>query len=293
MEIRRIGIAGAGTMGYSMADIFASSGFDVTLWNHRLPTLERAKTLISRESRDKIRYTTDMAELKDADIVVENVKEDLKVKQEFFKALCTIVGEKTIIATNTSGLSINKLAEAVTHKERFLGMHWFNPPTLILLIEIIKNDETRQDIAEAVKDLALKIEKRPVIVHKDVPGFAANRIQMAVVREALSLVKKGVLSPEDMDDVMKYGLAFRWACIGPLETMDFGGIDTFYHVASYLVKDLDDSREVPSLLKEHYEKGELGVKTGKGFYDYSSGKDKEATERRDEKLKKVFDALYR
>ena len=293
MEIRRIGIAGAGTMGYSMADIFASSGFDVTLWNHRLPTLERAKTLISRESRDKIRYTTDMAELKDTDIVIENVKEDLKVKQEFFKALCTIVGEKTIIATNTSGLSINKLAEAVTHKERFLGMHWFNPPTLILLIEIIKNDETRQDIAEAVKDLALKIGKKPVIVHKDVPGFAANRIQMAVVREALSLVKNGVLSPEDMDDVMKYGLAFRWACIGPLETMDFGGIDTFYHVASYLVKDLDDSKKVPSLLKEHYEKGELGVKTGKGFYDYSSGKDKEATERRDEKLKKVFNALYR
>ena len=108
-----------------------------------------------------------------------------------------------------------------------------------------------------------------------------------------SLVKKGVVSAEDIDAVMKYGLAFRWACIGPLETMDFGGIDTFYHVSSYLMKDLDDSHEIPTLLKEHYEKGELGVKTKKGFYDYSNGKDKEATERRNEKLLKVFNVLYK
>jgi 3-hydroxybutyryl-CoA dehydrogenase len=293
MQIKKIGIAGAGTMGYSMADIFASYGYEVTLWNHRVPTLERAKTLISEGSRDKIRYTTDMKELAPQDIVIENLTEDIKIKQGFYESLCKIVSDNTIIATNTSGLSINGLAKFVTHPERFLGMHWFNPPTLILLIEIIKNDKTLQSVAETVKELGQSIGKKPVIVNKDVLGFAANRLQLAVIREALSLVEKGVVSAEDIDAVMKYGLAFRWVCIGPLETMDFGGLDTFYHVASYLMEDLDDRHTVPALLKEHYEKGELGVKTKKGFYDYSNGKDVEATKARDEKLRKVFNALYK
>jgi 3-hydroxybutyryl-CoA dehydrogenase len=292
MQIKQIGIAGAGTMGYSMADIFASYGYEVTLWNHREPTLERAKTLISEGSRDKIHYTTDMKDIATVDIVIENLTEDLKIKQGFYEALCKIVSDNTIIATNTSGLSINGLAKFVTHPERFLGMHWFNPPTLILLIEIIKNDKTLQSVAETVKELGQSIGKKPVIVNKDVLGFAANRLQLAVIREALSLVEKGVVSEEDVDAVMKYGLAFRWACIGPLETMDFGGLDTFYHVASYLMEDLDDRHTVPALLKEHYDKGELGVKTKKGFYDYSNGKDVEATKARDEKLRKVFEALY-
>ena len=156
----------------------------------------------------------------------------MAIKEGFYESFCKMADADMILATNTSGLSINALAQFVTHRERFLGMHWFNPPTLILLSEISKNDETCQDVAEAVRDLARTIGKKPVIVNKDVLGFAANRIQLAVVREALSLVKKGVVSAEDIDAVMKYGLAFRWACIGPLETMDFGGIDTFYHVSS-------------------------------------------------------------
>ena len=292
MEIKKIGIAGAGTMGYSMADIFAAHGYEVTLWNHREPTLERAKTRISAASRDKIRYTTDLAALVACDIVIENVTEDLDIKQDFYRRLCPVVGDNTILATNTSGLPINLLARSVTRPERFLGMHWFNPPTLLLLIEIIKNDKTRPEVADAVRDLARSIGKQPVVVQRDVPGFAANRIQLAVIREALSLVEQGVVSPEDMDAVMKYGLAFRWACIGPLETMDFGGIDTFCHVSEYLMKDLDDRHDIPVLLKEHYEKGEFGVKTGKGFYGYSGGKDAEAIRARDEKLKKLFAALY-
>ncbi|MGI6262868.1 MAG: 3-hydroxyacyl-CoA dehydrogenase family protein [Succiniclasticum sp.] len=293
MKIQNIGIAGAGTMGYSMADIFAARGYEVTLWNHRQPTLDRAKTKISAESRDKIHYTTDMNDIAHCDIVIENVTESMDIKKGFYESFSKIVDDDTILATNTSGLSINALAKFVTHPERFVGMHWFNPPTLILLIEIIKHDKTRQDVAETVRELAVSIGKKPVLVNKDVLGFAANRIQLAVLREALSLVQKGVVSAEDIDAVMKYGLAFRWACIGPLQTTDFGGIDTFYHVSEYLMKDLEDSHEIPPLLKEHYDKGELGVKTGKGFYDYSNGKDVEVTKERDEKLKKLYAALYK
>lgn len=290
--IRKITIAGAGTMGYSMADIFAQQGYDVILWNHRQPTLDKAKTKISAEAVDKITYTTSLDAFKGRDLIVESIVEDLDVKLAFYKEMSPLTDAHTLIATNTSGLSINKLAEAVTGPDRFLGMHWFNPPTLIPLIEIIKNDHTRPEVAKAIYDLSLAIHKKPVVLEQDVPGFAANRIQLAVLREALSLVQKGVVSVEGIDAVMKYGLGFRWACLGPLETIDFGGLDVFEHISEYLMPDLEDSHDVPPLLAEKVKNGNLGVKSGQGFYDYSGDKAKEATKARDAKFQAVYEALY-
>lgn len=290
--IRTITIAGAGTMGYSMADIFAQQGYDVTLWNHRQPTLDKAKTKISAGAADKITYTTSLDAFKGRDLIVESIVEDLPAKLAFYKEMSPLTDAHTLIATNTSGLSINKLAEAVTGPDRFLGMHWFNPPTLIPLIEIIKNDETRPEVAKAIYDLSLAIGKKPVVVEQDVPGFAANRIQLAVLREALSLVQKGVVSVEGIDAVMKYGLGFRWACLGPLETIDFGGLDVFEHISEYLMPDLEDSHDVPPLLAEKVKAGNLGVKTGAGFYDYSGDRAQKATAARDEKFRAVYEALY-
>lgn len=293
MEIQKIAIAGAGTMGYSMAEIFAANGYEVTLYNHRAETLEKAKTKIAAETVDKIAYTTDMASFAGKDLIVECIAENLDLKLAFYRELSEIADRSTIIATNTSGLSINKLATAVKNPDRFLGMHWFNPPTLIPLIEIIRNDQTRDDVAQAIYELSLAIGKKPAIVNKDVPGFAANRIQLAVLREVCSMVEDGVISKEGADAVMKYGLGFRWACLGPLETVDFGGIDIFYHISEYLMPDLEDSHDVPKILAEAYQAGDFGVKSGKGFYDYSGDKAQEATKMRDEKLQKIFDALYK
>ena len=280
-------------MGYSMAQIFAEYGYEVTLWNHRAETLERAKKKIASGVADKIVYSAEMSAFQGRDLIVECIKEDLDTKLGFYRQMSPLTDEDTIIATNTSGLSINTLSTAVTRPERFLGMHWFNPPTLIPLIEIIKNDHTDAAVAQAIYDLSLAIDKKPAVVEKDVYGFAANRLQLAVLREACSMVKDGVISVEGIDSVMKYGLGFRWACLGPLETIDFGGIDTFYHISEYLVPDLEDSHEIPALIREHFDAGEYGVKTGKGFYDYSNGKDAEATKERDRKLKAVHDALYK
>lgn len=290
--IQKITIAGAGTMGYSMAEIFAGKGYQVTLWNHRSETLQRARTKIAAEIADRILYTTDEEAFAGADLVIENITENLETKLDFYKKISPLCGETTIIATNTSGLSINKLSTAVVKPERFLGMHWFNPPTLIPLIEIIKNDHTDGEIAQTIYDLAIAIDKKPALVEKDVPGFAANRMQLAVVRETLAMVKDGVISMKDADAVMKYGLGFRWACLGPLETLDFGGLDIFYHICEYLIPDLCDAHEVPELLAERFAAGELGVKTGSGFYDYKDGKDVEATTERNRKLKALYDALY-
>lgn len=289
--IRKIVVAGAGTMGYSMADRFAAHGYDVVLWNHRQETLDRAKGLISEESREKIAYTTSEDAFAEFDVLVENITEDLEVKLAFYEKLSGLAPSGSIICTNTSGLSINTLSEAVAGPERFLGMHWFNPPTLIPLVEIIRSDRTSDDAAQAIYDLALSVGKKPALVQRDVPGFVANRIQLAVMREALKLVDDGVAAPEDVDAVMKYGLGFRWAVLGPLETADFGGIDTFEHIARYLTPDLADGHEVPRLLAEHYEKGELGVKTGRGFYDYPGDAAKRKTEERDRKLKAILEAL--
>lgn len=309
MDIKKIIIAGAGTMGSSMAQIFAGCGYQTTLYNHREETLNLAKRRIqenvailtdqgemTQEASESLfqhlAFTTDMESFGDCDLIVENVAENLDIKLGFYRRLSKQVNPQTIVATNTSGLSINRLAEAVDGKERFIGMHWFNPPHLVPLIEIIKGDQTKEEVAEAIYQLSLEIGKKPVMVNKDVPGFAANRIQFAVLRETLDLVQKGVVSVEGADDLMKYGLGFRYACLGPLEVADFGGLDTFYHIGEYLIPDLCNSREVPQLLKEHFKAGEYGVKNGAGFYGYQGDKAQQAQAERDEKYLKISHALY-
>lgn len=289
----QVGICGAGTMGHSMAEIFAKSGYTVTLYNHRLPTLEKAKTQIDPSVRDAIVYTTSWDDLYAMDLIVENVKEDMDVKLAFYQELSKHIQDTTIVATNTSGLSISALSKGISHPERFIGFHWFNPPTIIPLIEIIKGDQTTDTIAQTIYDVALSLDKKPVMVNKDVLGFAANRVQLAVVREVLDLVDRGIVSKEGADDLMKYGLGFRWACLGPLETLDFGGLDTFYHISEYLIPGLCDSHDVPKILAENYEKGRYGIKTKAGFYDYPDDLDQKKTQERDQKLAALYNALYK
>lgn len=186
---------------------------------------------------------------------------------------------------------MNRICERVQGKERFLGMHWFNPSNLIPLIEIIRNDETKQSCVDRVYDLARAIGKKPVICRKDVPGFIANRIQFAVLRECMDIVEKGIASVEDVDAVMKYGLGFRYAAYGPFEVADFGGLDTFYHISEYLNEDLCDAKEPQKQIRDLYEQGHYGVKNGRGFYDYSNGKGEEAVKIRNRKYKDVKDCL--
>lgn len=304
-----IHIAGAGTMGYSMASIFAQRGFGVTVYDIAPEPLDRARTKIAESldnlvaegdltaaERDaacaRIDYSHDPACFATAQIVIESIVEKLEIKHSFYRQVSAIVPRQAVLATNTSGLSINKLAEAVEAPERFIGMHWFNPSNLVPLIEIVRGDATTQDVAECVRDLALAIGKKPVVVQQDVPGFVANRIQFAVLREALDLVERGVVDAQGVDDIMKYGLGFRYACLGPLEVADFGGLDTFHHIASYLNADLCRATEPSPLLAERFAAGEYGVKSGRGFYDYSDGRDVEATRERDEKYLAVAKALY-
>lgn len=307
-DVKRIVIAGAGTMGSSMGETFAKYGYDVTLYDIFPSALEKAGNLIrlnqetevaehvvtpeeSAALLERIRYSEDKACFEGADLVVEAILEKLDVKHAFWAEISALVPEDAILASNTSGLSITAIAEVVKRPERFGGMHWINPPHLIPLIEVIQGKKTDDETAAAIRDMALAVEKKPVIV-QDAPGFALNRIQLAVLRECLHIVEQGIATPEAVDDVMKYGLGMRYACLGPFEVCDLGGLDIFYNIASYLFEDLADEKAPFGMLADRFEKGQYGVKTASGFYDYAGGKDAEKIKYRDRMFTKISKCLF-
>lgn len=307
-DVKRIVIAGAGTMGSSMGETFAKYGYDVTLYDIFPSALEKAGNLIrlnqetevaehvvtpeeSAALLERIRYSEDKACFEGADLVAEAILEKLDVKHAFWAEISALVPEDAILASNTSGLSITAIAEVVKRPERFGGMHWINPPHLIPLIEVIQGKKTDDETAAAIRDMALAVEKKPVIV-QDAPGFALNRIQLAVLRECLHIVEQGIATPEAVDDVMKYGLGMRYACLGPFEVCDLGGLDIFYNIASYLFEDLADEKAPFGMLADRFEKGQYGVKTAAGFYDYAGGKDAEKIKYRDRMFTKISKCLF-
>lgn len=307
---KKVVIAGAGLMGTSMAQIFAQKGYDVIIYDLMEEALEKSRNLIginqeeqvktgeltegeSNALKERLSHTSQKDCFADCDLVVESIVEIMDIKHVFWKEISSLVPKDAVLASNTSGLSITEIGRAVSNPQRFAGMHWFNPAHLIPLIEIIKGDESSKEVVDYLYELSLAIGKEPIRVNKDVPGFIGNRIQLAVLREALHLVENGVGDFEDIDRCMKYALGFRYACLGPFEVCDMGGLDTFYHIAEYLNQDLSDAKEPQRILRQLYEAGEYGVKTKKGFYDYGSGKDEQAIRRRDELYIKVSKLLDR
>lgn len=305
-DIRSVVVAGAGTMGVTLTRLFAQSGYAVTLWNRRQVSLDKARDRIANdlavlqdqgrltETMDtitgRIQYATDLAVYAAADFVVENIAEDLAVKQDFFRTICALVPETTVLATNTSGLRVSDIAQAVEKPQRFCGMHWWNPPDLIPLVEVTKGDQTGQEAAQIVYDLALSLEKKPVIVKKDILGIIGNRLQYAVLREALHIMELGAAGPQEIDAAMKYGPGFRYSILGPLETVDLGGLDIFRAVSNYLFQDLGAEQRSP-VLNDLADQGRHGVKTGAGFYDYAPGEGEEKLRWRNGLFQKQWDLL--
>lgn len=308
-NIKKVGIAGAGTMGSSIAQIFAIHGYNITIYDVREESLENAKLfidnsfdnmvtnqMVSREKAEeaklRIGYTLKLEELAKCDFISESIIEKLEIKQTFWKELSSLVRESTILTTNTSGLSINKISKYVVGKERFAGYHWVNPPHLVPLVEIIKGDKTTDLVVEIIKEVSNTIAKKPVVINKDVSGFILNRIQFSVLREALHIVENGIASPEDVDSVLKHGLGFRYAVLGPFETADLGGLDTFNYISKYLFNELSDEKSGSELLSSLVEGDNLGIKSGSGFYEYSDGKGKEIIENRDKKFITMLKEFY-
>lgn len=308
-EIKKIAIAGAGTMGSGIAQIFARHGYKVALIDISERFLQNSEKLINIfnsnlieegvMSEDEVKlvlsnisYSTNNLAFSKCDLIIEAIVEKMESKQLFWQEVEKIAREDAILATNTSGLSINKISELVRQKRRFIGMHFWNPPHIIPLVELIRGEETSNATVDVLKNLLISIEKEPVLVEKDAPGFIGNRLQFAVFREAMHIVEQGIANAEDVDKAMKYGPGFRYPVIGPLQTADLGGLDTFYNIASYLFKDLSDIKEPPEILKSKIEGGKFGVKSQGGFYDYSDGRDEEAIKNRDRMFFKMLKDIY-
>jgi len=309
-ELKNIGIAGAGTMGATIAVIFAEHGYSVFLYDKFPKALERANEIITigqkaaveacertedeaQQLMARIEISDDLDKLAASDFIVEAIVENLDIKKEFWAELSAMTDDDVILATNTSGLSITKIAEAVKKPERFAGMHWINPSHLIPLVEVIRGDKTEAATAQAIIDLAKSVGKVPVDVKKDVPGFILNRIQFCILREAMHLVEDGVGSIEDIDNVMKYGLGMRYACFGPFEVADMGGLDIFHNISDYLFEDLSKADKPHDLLVQKFQDGNFGVKSGSGFYDYAAGRGEEVVKKRDKAFIQLSDLLHK
>ena len=307
-NFKHMSVAGAGTMGASLAQTFALFGYDVKVFDIYETALEKAKRLVdlnqetwikqgivtqtqSDDLKKKIVYTNDLQALKNSDFLIEAILENLDVKHKFWKEVSALVRPDAILCSNTSGLSITAIAEAVEHPERFAGMHWMNPPHIIPLIEVIQAKLTSDETIQVVYDFALELKKKPVKV-KDAPSFVLNRIQQAILREALYIVQEGIATPEGVDDVMKYALGFRYAAFGPFEICDLGGLDIHNNISKYTFPDLCDAKEPFGLIKDCVDNNNLGVKTGKGFYDYSNGRDAEVIRYRDTMFTKLAKTLF-
>ncbi len=300
-DIKKIGVAGAGTMGSGIAQVFARKGYKVVVTDIAEEYLQKSDRLVdifnsslieqgimsqeeAQQVKQLISYSTDTQVFSDADLIIEAITEKLDIKQDFWHETEAIAKKDAFFATNTSGLSINGISEKVENKQRFIGMHFWNPSHIIPLVELTRADQTSGHTVEEMKKLMTIIDKEAVVVQKDAPGFIGNRLQFAVFREALYIVDEGIATFKDVDRAMKYGPGFRYPIIGPLQTADLGGLDTFYYISDYLFEELSDMKKPPKMLQEMMDTAQLGVKSKKGFYDYSGGKDEEAIKRRDKML---------
>ena len=285
-HLENIAIIGAGLMGHGIAQIFASRGHRVSLLDVSDEVLTKAieniranLTLMARKgigtARDidpaieRIKITQDLKEAASgAQFVVEAVVEKLDLKQKIFQELDAICSPDTILATNTSVISITEIAAKAARRERIVGTHFWNPPYLIPLVEVIKGEETSPKVVDLTVDLLRSVGKHPVKVKKDVPGFVGNRLQHALWREAISIVEQGIADPATVDEVVKNSFGIRLPMLGPLENADMVGLDLTLQIHDYILKHIESSTETLPLLRQKVEEGELGFKSGKGVYDH-------------------------
>jgi 5-formyl-3-hydroxy-2-methylpyridine 4-carboxylate dehydrogenase len=280
-------VIGLGTMGPGIAATLGRGGLEVTCFDVSAEQLRKAQA-----EMPTLLVEADLARaVAGAELVVEAVPERLELKHQVLRDLEKLVSAQTILASNTSGIPITRLQEAVTHKGRVVGMHWSNPPHIIPMVEVIAGAHTDSSVVESAKKLLTQCGLIPVVVEKDVPGFVHNRLLYAILREAVSLVEKGVISPAELDKCFKWGLGLKLAVIGPMELLDVAGLDIYQAVAGYLNADLDVSRDVPRYISEKTKAKHLGMKTGKGIFDYTPEKAQQLRAARAAKLVAVRKAM--
>lgn len=313
-EIKNIAVVGAGLMGHGIALTYALAGFRVFLNDLNDEILKNAfahiqenleifaeNNLIKREAVKetlaRITLTSDLEKaVRGADFVTEAIIEERTAKRELFNQLDRLCPPHTIIASNTSSLLISDFGAETKREDKLVITHWFNPPHIVPVVEVVKAEKTSEETVDLVYMLLQRAGKLPVKIFKEIPGFLVNRVQAAAIREVWSLWEQGVASSTDIDLAIKGSFGFRLAGMGPLQICDLGGLDLWYKVGVNLFKVINSSTEPPPALKEKVDRGELGLKTGKGFYDYSTSYYQEnwdeVVKKRDAQLLQLLKLLY-
>ena len=280
--IRQIAVIGTGTMGRGIAYLAALAGYDTVIHDVDAAALDAAKASVestlkkgvekgkvaeaaAREAMGRIQLAGDLEPaVRSADLIIEAVPEDFDLKKNIFSQADVICGEETILASNTSSFSITKLAGAVERREQFVGLHFFNPPHVMKLVEIVRGQRTSDRTIEQARQVAEKMGKQPIVV-RDSPGFATSRLGIAIGLEAIRMLEEGVASAEDIDRAMELGYNHP---MGPLRLSDLVGLDVRLSIAEYLASMLGPRFEPPELLRKMVREGRLGRKSGRGFYEW-------------------------
>ncbi|KZX21578.1 3-hydroxyacyl-CoA dehydrogenase family protein [Rathayibacter tanaceti] len=269
----RIAVIGAGTMGAGVAGVFAAHGHPVSLYSRSETTL--ASALAAIEARigdevDRVTVTTDLAACaEEAGFVSENVVEQLDLKREVFAELERLVPADCILTTNTSSVPITEIASGLETPGRLVGLHWFNPPAVMPLVEVVRGSASDDLTVERVMALCAAIGKEVIEVRREMPGFVINRLQYALLREAIALVESGAATVADVDRAVETTLAPRWSASGPLRLMDLAGLDTVEKVSAVIMPELDTTAGVPEIVSALVAEGALGAKAGRGFYEWT------------------------
>ena len=288
-SIKTVAVIGGGLMGHGIALEFALHGYDVCLQSRSQESLVRcrsmikisAKTLVdlgktteesSSNVTERIKFTTSLeAAVSDADIVIESIYEDINLKRSLFQELDTLSRADAILASNTSSFLPSKLAEVTKHPERVLNVHYLNPPHIAPFVEVVPSPLTLYEHTQIVMSLLRRVGKKPILLKHEVKGFVASRLQGALLREALWLVENDIVSANDVDMAISTGLGPRWSAAGVLQVLEFAGWDLLYRIEKDLFPHLSTAPDAP-LLQEMVERGELGVKSGIGFYEWTPEK---------------------
>ena len=301
-NVKKIGIVGAGLMGHGIALQFALKGYDVMLNDLEEGQLEQARSSISINLKilqdldmandqditsvpNRIHTSTSLEEsMAEVDFVIEAVFEDLPLKLRVFEELDRHCPQRTILTSNTSSFMTSQLVPATNRPDKVLVANWWNPPYLLPLIEVVKGPDTSDNSLKLTTDLFTNIGKTPVVLQKESLGFIGNRMQFALLREALSIVSDGIATPEDIDKVVTNSFGRRLSVAGPLEVFDVAGWDTIIHIVDQLFPNIESSGKTPKILTDLVQKGNYGVKSGQGFYQWDEESVKKLRERIGETL---------
>lgn len=287
MKIKSVAVLGTGTMGHGVAQLCAQAGFEVAMYGRSAESLKRGFKSIDRDmalmvsggslsqteaeaALGRIKGVTTLEEACDGvQIVVECLAEKIELKQEVFKKLDALCGPDVLLTSSTSGLSPSAIAENTLHPERIVVAHFWNPPQLIPLVEVVPGNRTAPDAVDRTVKWVESLGKQPVKMNMECPGFIGNRLQFALLREALYIVEQGYADAEEVDKAVEYSFGRRLPATGPIRSADMGGLDIFHNIASYLYEDLCNQTEPSRLLAEKVSEGKLGTKNGSGIYDWT------------------------